>query len=68
MKSGDKFYLIENLDIYAVIINERVMNNIQHYNLIIHRGQSQTKTCLSKIAIEFFYQKEPKQKKNFLIF
>ena len=65
MKSGDKFYLIENLDIYAVIINERLMNNIPHYNLIIHRGQSQTKTCLSKIAIEVFFQKESKHKKSF---
>ena len=38
MKSADKFYLIESLDIYAVIINERLMNNIPHYNLVIHRG------------------------------
>ena len=38
MVSGDKFYLIKNLDIYAVIINERLMNNIAHYNLVIHRG------------------------------
>ena len=36
MVSGDKFYLIENLDNYAVIINERLMNNIPHYNLVIH--------------------------------
>ena len=33
LKSGDKFYLIQNLDIYAVIINERLMNNIPHYIL-----------------------------------
>ena len=65
MNPGDKFYLIENLDIYAVIINEKVMNNIPHYNLIIYRGQSETKTCLSKIAIETFYQKSPSKKNNF---
>ena len=65
MKSGDKFYLIENLDIYAVIINETLMNNIPHYNLVIHRGQSQTKTCLSKVALEIYYQKEPTKKKSF---
>ena len=45
MKPGDKFYLIENLDIYAVIIDEKIMNNIPHYNLIIYRGQSESKTC-----------------------
>ena len=28
MNPGDKFYLIENLDIYAVIIDEKNMNNI----------------------------------------
>ena len=65
MKSGDKFYLIENLDIYAVIVNETLMNNIPHYNLVIHRGQSQTKTCLSKIALEIYYQKQPTKKISF---
>ena len=65
MKLGDKVYLIENLDIYAVIINERLMNNISHYNLVIHRGQSQSKTCLSKVALEVFYQKQPTKKNNF---
>ena len=64
MKSGDKFYLIENLDIYAVITNEILMNNIPHYNLVIYRGQSQTKTCVSKTAIEIFYQKDPAKKKK----
>ena len=39
MVSGDKFYLIKNLDIYAAIINERLMNNIPHYNLVINRAQ-----------------------------
>ena len=68
MKSGEKLYLIENLDIYAVIINERLMNNIPHYNLVIHRGQSESKTCLSKVALEVFYQKQLKKKKIFLIF
>ena len=65
MKPGDKFYLIENLDIYAVIIDEKLMNNIPHYNLIIYRGQSESKTCLSKIAIETFYQKNPSIKASF---
>ena len=68
MKLGDKVYLIENLDIYAVIINERLLNNIPHYNLVIHRGQSESKTCLSKVALEVFYQKQLKKKKIFLIF
>ena len=65
MEPGDKFYLIENVDIYAVIIDEKIMNNILHYNLIIYRGQSESKTCLSKIAIETFYQKSPTRKKSF---
>ena len=64
MKPGDKFYLIDNLDIFAVIIDEKIMNNIPHYNLIIYRGQSETKTCLSKIAIETFYQKSSERKKG----
>ena len=65
MKPGDKFYLIENPDIYSVIIDEKIMNNIPHFNLIIYRGQSETKTCLSKIAIETFYQKSPSVKSSF---
>ena len=65
MKPGDKFYLIENPDIYSVIIDEKIMNNIPHFNLIIYRGQSETKTCLSKIAIETFYQKSPNVKTSF---
>lgn len=65
MKPGDKFYLIENPDIYSVIIDEKIMNNIPHFNLIIYRGQSETKTCLSKIAIETFYQKSPSVKTSF---
>ena len=65
MKPGDKFYLIENPDIYSIIIDEKLMNNIPHFNLIIYRGQSETKTCLSKIAIETFYQKSPSVKTSF---
>ena len=65
MKPGDKFYLIENPDIYSIIIDEKLMNNIPHFNLIIYRGQSETKTCLSKIAIETFYQKSPSVKTGF---
>ena len=65
MKPGDKFYLIENPEIYSVIIDEKIMNNIPHFNLIIYRGQSETKTCLSKIAIETFYQKSPSVKTSF---
>ena len=65
MKPGDKFYLIENPEIYSIIIDEKIMNNIPHFNLIIYRGQSETKTCLSKIAIETFYQKSPSVKTNF---
>ena len=64
MKPGDKFYLIENPEIYSIIIDEKIMNNIPHFNLIIYRGQSETKTCLSKIAIETFYQKSPIPKKS----
>ena len=65
MKPGDKFYLIENPDIYSIIIDEKIMNNIPHFNLIIYRGQSETKTCLSKIAIETFYQISPSVKTSF---
>ena len=65
MKPGDKFYLIENPEIYSIIIDEKIMNNIPHFNLIIYRGQSEAKTCLSKIAIETFYQKSPSVKTSF---
>ena len=65
MKPGDKFYLIENLDIYAVIKDEKIMNNIPHYNIVIYRGVSETQSYLSKIAIETFYQKSPTRKKGF---
>ena len=65
MKPGDKFYLIENPEIYSIIIDEKIMNNIPHFNLMIYRGQSETKTCLSKIAIETFYQKSPSVKTSF---
>ena len=65
MKPGDKFYLIENLDIYAVIIDEKIMNNIPHYNIVIYIGNSETQSYLSKIAIETFYQKSPTRKKGF---
>ena len=65
MKPGDKFYLIENLDIYAVIKDEKIMNNIPHYNIVIYRGKSETQSYLSKTAIETFYQKSPTRKKGF---
>ena len=65
MKPGDKFYLIENLDIYAVIKDEKIMNNIPHYNIVIYRGKSETQSYLSKIAIETFYQKSPSVKTSF---
>ena len=65
MKPGDKLYLISNLDIHAVILDEKVMNNIPHFNIIIHRGTSKTKSCLSRIALETFYQKSQIPKKSF---
>lgn len=65
MKIGDRFYLISNLDIYAEIIDEKLMNNIPHYNITIYRGSSNSKSCLSKVALETFYQKSPLIKKSF---
>ena len=65
MKTGDKLYLIENPDICAEIKDEKIINNIPHYNLVIYRGQSESKTFLSKIAIETFYQTTPTKKKGF---
>ena len=35
MKTGDKLYMISNLNICAEIINEKVMNNLTHYKLFI---------------------------------
>ena len=55
MKPGDKLYLISNLDVYAEIIDEIVMNNIPHFNINIHRGESKTKSCLSRKALERYY-------------
>ena len=56
MKTGDKLYMISNLNICAEIINEKVMNNLTHYNIIIHRGTFKSRSCLSRIALETFYQ------------
>ena len=68
MKPGDKLYLISNLDIYAEILDEKLMNNIPHFNINIHRGTSKTKSCLSKIALETCYQTSQIPKKLFLSF
>ena len=65
MKPGDKLYLISILDIYAEILDEKVMNNIPHFNINVHRGTSKTKSCLSKIALETFYQTSQIPKKSF---
>ena len=64
MKTGDKLYLISNLDIYAEILDKKLMNNIPHFNIIIHRGTSKTKSCLSEIGLETFYQNSQKPKKT----
>ena len=68
MKPGDKIYLISNSDIYAEIIDERVMNNITHFNILIHRGVSQNKSCLSRKALETFYQSSKIPNKSFFNF
>ena len=65
MKTGDKFYLISNLSICAEILDEKVMNNIPHFNIIVHRGTSTTKSFLSKKALETFYQSSSIPKKSF---
>ena len=68
MKPGDKLYLISNLNIYAEILDEKVMNNIPHFNINVHRGTSKTKSCLSRKALERFYQISKIPKKSFLNF
>ena len=68
MKPGDKLYLISNLDIYAEIIDEKVMNNIPHFNINIHRGTSKTKSCLSGKAFERYYQSSKIPNRSFLKF
>ena len=68
MKPGDKIYLTSNLDIYAEIIDEKVMNNIPHFNINIHRGASKTKSCLSGKALERYYQTSKIPNKSFLNF
>ena len=65
MKPGDKLYLISNLNIYAEILDEKVMNNIPHFNINVHRGTSKTKSCLSRKALETFYQSSQIPKKSF---
>lgn len=64
LKPGDKLYLISNLNIYAEIIDENIMNDIPHFNIVIHRGTSKSKSCLSKMGLETFYQISPKVKKS----
>ena len=68
MKPGDRLYLISNLDIYAEIIDVKVMNNIPHFNINVHRGASKTKSCLSRKALERFYQSSKIPNKSFLNF
>ena len=68
MKPGDRLYLISNLDIYAEIIDVKVMNNIPHFNINVHRGASTTKSCLSWKALERFYQSSKIPNKSFLNF
>ena len=68
MKPGDKLYLISNLDIYAEIIDEKLMNNIPHFSINIYRGASKTKSCLSGKALEKYYQNSKIPKKSFLNF
>ena len=68
MKPGNILYLISNLDIYAEILDEKVMNNIPHFNIIVHRGTSTTKSFLSKKALETFYQSSSIPKKSFFNF
>ena len=68
MKPGDILYLISNLDIYAEIIDEKVMNNIPHFNINIHRSKSKTKSCLSGKALERYYQSSKISNKSFLNF
>ena len=65
MKPGDKLYLISNLDIYAEILDEKVMNNIPHFNINVHTGTSKTKICLSRKGLETFYQSSQIPKKSF---
>ena len=67
MKPGDKIYLISNLDVYAKILNTKIMNSILHFNIIIHRGTSKTKSCLSRTGLETFYQSSQTPKRHFLI-
>ena len=64
-KKLQKLYMISNLNICAEIINEKVMNNLTHYNIIIHRGTSKSRSCLSRIALETFYQSSQIKKKPF---
>ena len=60
--------MISNLDIYAEIIDEKVMNNIPHFNINIHRGASKTKSCISGTALERYYQSSKIPNKSFLNF
>ena len=46
----------EQANAIAEIIDEKVMNNIPHFNINIHRGASKTKSCLSGKALERYYQ------------
>ena len=55
----------DNLMIWLKGNNEKIMNNIPHFNINVHRGTSKTKSCLSKIALETFYQTSQIPKKSF---
>ena len=65
MEVGSKLYLKKNTNVYAKIISEVNVNKIPHFNILIFRGDSKTEGCLSKYALDLFYQDTPNKKINF---
>lgn len=66
MEVGSILYLKKNINVYAKIISEINFHHIPHYQISIYRGDSVTEACLSKNALEKFYQKSPTKKINFI--
>ena len=64
MLIGKKLYLKENINVFAKIVSKVDLHEIPHFQISIYRGESISEACISKHALEQFYQVSPHKKIN----
>ena len=64
MEIGSKLYLKNDINVYAKIISKIDVHEIPHFQISIFRGDSISEACVSKHALEMFYQASPHKKIN----